>query len=65
MSTYTKSLLPAQYDFVFADEPYPAMVGGLGSGKSEAGILRTMRMMFENPTANMLYAMPTYDLILS
>lgn len=39
------------------------MVGGLGSGKSEAGILRTMRMMFENPTANMLYAMPTYDLL--
>lgn len=58
-----KELLPAQYDFVFSDEKFPAMVGGLGSGKSEAGIMRTLRLMFENQGANILYAMPTYDLL--
>ena len=63
MSEFIKELLPAQYDFVFSDKPHPAMVGGLGSGKSEAGILRTMRIMLENRGANMLYAMPTYDLL--
>lgn len=60
---YTKELLPHQYDFVFSDSPYPAMQGGLGSGKSEAGVLRVLRLMFENPDANFLYAMPTYDLL--
>lgn len=60
---YTKDLLPHQYDFVFCDEPHPAMQGGLGSGKSEAGVLRVLRLMLENNDANFLYAMPTYDLL--
>ena len=63
MSDFIKELLPHQYDFAFCTEPRPALQGGLGSGKSEAGILRILRLMFENPDANFLYAMPTYDLL--
>jgi Distinct helicase family with a unique C-terminal domain including a metal-binding cysteine cluster len=61
--TYNKKLLPHQYDFAFSEDKYPALQGGLGSGKSEAGVLRVLRLMFENPKANFLYAMPTYDLL--
>ena len=56
-------LLPAQDDFVFSESPNPAFVGGLGSGKSHAGIERLLRLMFDEPGINTLYAMPTYDLL--
>ncbi len=29
MSSFIKKLLPAQDDFVFANEAYPAIIGGL------------------------------------
>ena len=56
-------LLPAQDDFVFSGSPNPAFVGGLGSGKSHAGIERLLRLMFDESGINTLYAMPTYDLL--
>lgn len=56
-------LLPAQDDFVFSDSPNPALVGGLGSGKSKAGIFRLVILMMDEPGINTLYAMPTYDLL--
>ena len=57
------ALLPAQYDFTFNDNPFPALVGGLGSGKSEGGISRLLIKMLENKNANGAYYMPTYDLL--
>ncbi len=56
-------LLPAQDDFVFSKSPNPALVGGLGSGKTQAGVSRLIRLMTEEPGINTLYAMPTYDLL--
>lgn len=58
-----KQLLPAQDDFVFSEAPFPAIVGGLGSGKSEGGILRIIRLMLEYPQADFAYYMPSYDLL--
>ena len=42
---------------------HPAIVGGLGSGKSKAGTFRLIRLMLADPGANGAYYMPTYDLI--
>jgi len=60
----TVELLPSQDDFVFHGAAYPAMCGGLGSGKSRAGIMRLIMKMASDPEPiNTLYAMPTYDLL--
>lgn len=56
-------LLPAQDDFIFSDALYPAIVGGLGSGKSRGGTLRLVTKLLSDKGANGAYYMPTYDLI--
>ena len=56
-------LLHAQDDFIFSPATYPAIVGGLGSGKSRAGTLRLVLLMLADRGANGAYYMPTYDLI--
>jgi hypothetical protein len=56
-------LLPAQDDFIFSDAKYPAIVGGLGSGKSRAGTLRLVTKLIHSPGLSGAYYMPTYDLI--
>ena len=56
-------LLPTQDDFIFSDAPYPAIVGGLGSGKSRGGTLRLVTLLLSDKGANGAYYMPTYDLI--
>jgi len=49
--------------FAMSPHPNPAIVGGLGSGKTRAGIMRTMRLKFQYPYANIAYYMPTYGLL--
>ncbi len=56
-------ILPHQEDFALSDVPHPALIGGLGSGKSEAGLLRILRLMLEDKDADIFYGMPTYDLL--
>lgn len=56
-------LLPAQDAFIYSKEKYPAIVGGLGSGKSKAGTLSLVFKLLGDPGANGAYYMPTYDLI--
>lgn len=56
-------LLPAQESFIFSESPNPAIVGGLGSGKTKGGISRLLRLMQDDPGVSTLYAMPTYDLL--
>ena len=58
-----KELLPAQDDFVFSTEPFPAIIGGLGSGKTEGGITRLIKLFIEDRGISVAYYMPTYDLI--
>jgi hypothetical protein len=56
-------LTKPQREFVNSEASYPAIVGGLGSGKSAAGTMRLLRMMLSDVGANGAYYMPTYDLI--
>jgi hypothetical protein len=56
-------LTEPQEDFVFSDSKYPAIVGGLGSGKSKGGTMRLVIKMLCDPGSNGAYYMPTYDLI--
>jgi len=56
-------LLDHQWLFVFSDAPFPAIVGGLGSGKTQGGTNRIIRLMQDDHQCNFLYMMPTYDLL--
>ncbi|MDE2097783.1 MAG: terminase family protein [Patescibacteria group bacterium] len=42
---------------------YPAFVGGFGSGKTEAGIKRALRLKWAYPNQDVAYYLPTYDLV--
>lgn len=53
---------PAQAEFVMSDAPFPALVGGYGSGKSQALALRALRLLVRDRT-DIAYYMPTYDLV--
>lgn len=57
------SLTAPQFDFVEADEQFPAFVGGFGSGKTHAGIWRALRLKLSYPGLNVAYYLPTYDLV--
>lgn len=57
------SLLPAQDDFCYSTDPFPALVGGLGSGKTRAATMRLLLLMADDPGTNTLMTMPTYDLL--
>jgi PBSX family phage terminase large subunit len=57
------SLLAHQLRFVKSNEPHPAIVGGLGSGKSQAATMRAILTVIREPGINHLIGMPTYDLI--
>ena len=56
-------LTEPQDEFIHSPFPHPALVGGLGSGKTSAGTLRIIRLMIEDPGCNCAYYLPTYDLI--
>lgn len=54
---------PSQEEYIYVDEPFPALVAGLGSGKTEAGIMRVLKLMGEDSKANCGFYLPTYDLL--
>lgn len=57
------SLTAPQFDFVEAPEQFPAFVGGFGSGKTHAGIWRSLTRKLAYPRQNVAYYLPTYDLV--
>lgn len=57
------SLTKPQQDFVFSKATNPAIIGGLGSGKTRAGTIRAILRMLEGRGLNVGYYMPTYDLL--
>ena len=57
------ALTEPQEDFVFSDAAHPAIIGGLGSGKTKAGSTRLILKMLQEPGINTAYYMPTYDLL--
>lgn len=54
---------PSQREFVYSQEPFPAFVGGFGSGKTAAGIARLIRLKRYCPGQDVAYYLPTYPLI--
>jgi phage terminase large subunit len=57
------SLLPAQKAFATSREPFPAFVGGYGSGKSSAAIARAMFLKSAFRQQNVAYYLPSFPLI--
>ena len=57
-------LTSAQERFVFTESKYPAIIGGLGSGKTQGGTMRIVTLLLEDRGCNCAYYMPTYDLLL-
>ncbi len=58
----TQALLH-QFKFVHSPAKYPALVSGLGAGKTEALIMRTLKFLSEIPNARIGIYEPTVDLI--
>ena len=56
-------LTAPQRDFVLSKATHPAIVAGLGAGKSRAATMRLILLMLEERGVNTLYTMPTYDLL--
>ena len=55
--------LPHQHKFIYSRSKYPALVSGLGAGKTEALIYRTLRFLTLIPKAKIAIYEPTVDLI--
>ena len=55
--------LPHQLKFIHSKALYPALVSGLGAGKTEALIYRTLKFLSEIPKARIGLYEPTVDLI--
>ena len=54
---------PSQQAFVYSKAPFPAFVGGFGSGKTAAAIARTMLLKRLCPKQDVAYYLPTYGLV--
>ena len=57
------ALTEPQRLFCASTAEFPAIVGGLGSGKSRAGTMRLILLMLADPGANCAYYMPVFDLL--
>ena len=57
------SLTQAQRAFATSREPFPAFVGGFGSGKTAAGIARAMALKTHFPDQDVAYYLPTFPLV--
>lgn len=52
-----------QKQFCQTASPFPAIIGGLGSGKSRGGTMRAVIKLLKCKGSNVGYYMPTYDLL--
>ena len=57
------ALTDPQREFVFSEAKSPALVAGLGAGKTYAATIRFVIQMLQEPGINVLMGMPTYDLL--
>lgn len=55
-------LTDPQADFVFSQYPHPAFFGGFGAGKSQAGTLRLMHLITQDPGIDVSHFFPSYRL---
>lgn len=63
MPSVNLALTEPQEQFVLCEQTNPAIIGGLGSGKSRAGTARLIYLMLDDPGISTAYYMPTYDLL--
>lgn len=59
----TIRLTDPQFDFVTAEDQFPALVAGFGAGKTFAAVIRAMTLKLKYPKQNVGYYLPTYDLV--
>lgn len=52
-----------QFDYLVAEDQFPAMVAGFGAGKTEAAVLRSIFGKLKHPGLNRGFYCPTYDLV--
>ena len=52
-----------QYKFVTSQAKFPALVSGLGAGKTEALVMRVLKFVFDVPNARIGVYAPTVDLL--
>lgn len=57
------SLTPTQRAFATSREPYPAFVGGFGSGKTAAAIARAMALKSHFRNCDVAYYLPSFPLV--
>ena len=57
------SLTDTQRAFATSREPYPAFVGGFGSGKTAAAIARAMALKAHFRSCDIAYYLPTFPLV--
>lgn len=57
------ALTAPQKQFCSTQSAFPAIIGGLGSGKSRGGTMRAILKLLENKGVNIGYYMPSYDLL--
>lgn len=57
------NLSASQRAFINSDAPFPAFVGGFGSGKTTAGMLRAIKLKVACRGQDVAYYLPTYPLI--
>lgn len=57
------SLTETQRAFATSRDPFPAFVGGFGSGKTAAAIARAMALKAHFRTCDVAYYLPTYPLV--
>ena len=55
--------LPHQDDFIFSDKRYILQSGGVGSGKTYSIVLKTIKLLIENPGILILVGAQTYPLL--
>lgn len=56
-------LTPTQKAFAICREPFPAFVGGFGSGKTAAAIARAMALKAQYKETDIAYYLPSYQLV--
>ena len=56
-------VLPHQEEFIFSTAKHTGLIGGYGSGKSFAGVLKTVLKKLQYPGIDVAYYLPTYGLI--
>lgn len=58
----TIKLTEPQADFVFSGYAHPAFIGGLGAGKSQAGTMRLIHLILQEPGIDVSHYFPSYRL---